>query len=290
MSKTSSIIILAVAAVGIYLLYKFSDSFIGGLFKDGIAGALGDVGRGITQGAEVGGLRGAIGGGIYESVTGHTETLRERIVERIGITGEDYTEAGVHEVAEDIHKAPFDAGFIGAIIPPFSGFTIGAGIATIQKWGEWLKTLSPEERRVARWGEYEQRTEWMKDNPIQTLIGFPAALYSGLTHPRRDLREFPTPELLERTKIEPTGTPYLPTVFQMASRSEAEEVAQARYYAEVAPTHEPIPKRIIVTIDKSPKDIQPLPPPQPAPQDVIYEPKVRAIGTAEQIADKYGDF
>jgi hypothetical protein len=177
-----------------------------------LAGALGnmftglDPFRGLLEGLEIGGIPGSIGGITYNIMTPGNKTLGEKITERAPVVAEQWPtmtpdqirmKAGVEVVAEDVMKGPFGTGFLGSIIPPLSGFTIGSGLAAIQKQGELINSLKEsgqvETAREIKWQEFTKRQEFIRTHPLESIVGIGGVIAHDITKP--GVTEIPTKNL-----------------------------------------------------------------------------------------------
>jgi len=237
-----------------YVIYKFvkGDWKLPSLGEVG-AGVVttvlpGDIGRGALEGAETGGIPGGLGGITYNIFAPPSETLYERIREHEAeptreiipliseetgmppeqVTPEQITQRAIMlETAQDITQQPL---FPLGLFPPFAGFTIGAGIAAIQKEAEYKRTLTPQEQYSYELAAWERRQAFMGTTAgtVAQILGFgiPTLLQHTLWKPTPPTptitkAEVVTPEPLptaEATEIPPKSPEMPPLLKQLITR------------------------------------------------------------------------
>jgi len=166
--------ILAIALIGLgYAIYK-------GWIK--LPNLFGDIGGGIAEGFKVGGVPGAVGGGVYNAFDLSDKTLGELITENIesgygeqrfledttplinligGETQTPPTESQLHYKAGEAAVVE-NYNVPGSIIPVLgTGYAIGTALGLGKARTEYLKTLEPNQRAWERYTEMKRREAFL---------------------------------------------------------------------------------------------------------------------------------
>jgi len=202
--------VISIALIGgiAYIAYKF-------LKGDWKLPAF-DIFKGIGEGFDVGGLPGAVGGGIVEFLTPGETTLRERrdiifsdkpkltqtIIEETGLKEKDIDINMLKEKADVIAGAQVTKEIAEGLLAPFywllPGIAPGLGLAVGEQQTQYLATLPQRARESAELKEYEQRKAFLETGWGQVLNilgwGIPSKLTETVWAP--NLSE----ETIERAK------------------------------------------------------------------------------------------
>lgn len=213
--KTSTTIgIAAVAAIGIgayFLLKDFKLPNLNDLFGAPLVMA-GASPQTIKETGPVGGVGDIIynisgGGGIRERITGpEGETFKEA-EEEITQLKRDVGQPDVfiptaattaRAVALDVATTKQERGMGGelalAAIPILGpALTIAPGLAAITQQRKYYESLpTPELKEAAIAKEYDTRQDWIREHPLESMIGFPAGIIHAVTTPTKQTDFFST--------------------------------------------------------------------------------------------------
>lgn len=200
MKKRTMIGIGVIAALGIgaYLLLKKGFGITGGIGA-AIAGApaavtvaMGAAPETIQETGAIGGAgdilyKLAYGGDLREEATQAGGLYYERAKAEIPkVTGVTPTpemivpRAVAMGVAEEMHEGEQPMAEAMLLAP----WTIGAGLGAITQQQRYYEALpTPEAKKAAVVQEYETRQEWIREHPLESMIGFPAGIIHAVTTP-----------------------------------------------------------------------------------------------------------
>jgi len=201
--KTSTTIgIAAIAAIGIGAYFLLKDFKLGDLFAAPLvmAGAAPET---IKETGAIGGVGDVIynigyGGDLRKEATvpsgEYFEAAKEEISTQIVKPGEHVPQEAIVAravsmgVAETMHE---DMGFIPSMLA--APITIGAGLGAITQQQRYRDALPTEEaKEKALKLEYTTRQDWIKEHPVESMIGFPAGIIHAVTTPHKQTDFFST--------------------------------------------------------------------------------------------------